>query len=131
MRADRPGLGLEESIDAHWIDWFGGAEFQDAELFAGVNFYIETHPARTWPTVAEVEVSIKAVLRIDTERGELEEGPCFWDCVEGLVYQTITVPIEHTALVPCQCHRGRSKLEALKAWDEKRKKPTRGDGRRP
>lgn len=128
LRADRPGLGLEDAIDAHWIDWFAGPEFPDEELFAGVNYYIETHPARTWPTVAEVELAIKEVLKVYREAGELEAGPCAYDCLDGFVYRERKRPGDPFVLVPCECSKGLAKRKALEAWESNRRARARARG---
>ena len=131
LRADRPGLGLEDSIDAHWIEWFAGAEFIDAELMAGVAYYLESTPARTWPTVAEIEKRIAQAVKLNRAAHDLKAGPCLWQCFEGLVYETRSAPYAHEVLVPCNCLKGKQKREAFQAWDEKRKqKRARGMGGR-
>lgn len=119
LRADRPGLGLEDSVDAHWIEWFAGAEYPDGELAAGVAHYLESTPARTWPTVAEIEQMIARAVKLH-RRAELEAGACSRRCFEGLVYEKRLTPYDHEVLVPCECPKGRQKLEGLRAWDEKR-----------
>lgn len=112
LRADRPGFGLEDVIDAHWIDWFSGDRFQDEHLIEAVNFWIEHTPARTWPTVAEIEQAYVRVVRLSKEQRKLEAGPCIFDCLNGLVYKQVDKPYPHIAVVPCSCAAGRAKLEA-------------------
>lgn len=111
LRADRPGLGLEDAIDAHWIDWFAGHPFRDEDLIEAVNFWIEQTPARTWPTVAEIERAYVRVIRLTREQRQLEAGPCVFECLNGLVYKQVDEPYPHVAVVPCSCPAGQAKLE--------------------
>lgn len=133
IRADRPGLGLEDSIDAHWIEWFGPPEFRDEELLAGVAYWLEKTPARTWPTVAEIERAMIDASRRSRYHAELEAGPCAFGCLDGLVYREAAEPGETRAVVPCKCEKGQAKRKALEAWDEERRERARAQeqGGRP
>ncbi len=111
LRADRPGLGLEDSIEAHWIDWFARTEFRDEDVVSAVHLYIERTPSRTWPTVAEIERALQEVERLNNE---LESEPCFWNCKQGLVYKAVERPYRRTVMVPCECPKGLSKLASFR-----------------
>lgn len=112
LRADRPGLGLEKAIDAHWFHWFGRRKFRDRDIETAVLWWIEDTPARTWPTVAQIEAAVEKVER--HAKSELEAGPCFWECKNGLVYSEVEEPYKHLALVPCECPLGQAKRAYLR-----------------
>lgn len=115
LRADRPGLGLEESIDAHWEQWFSRPKFFDDDILTAVNWYLQDTPGRTWPTVAEIERWIGKVERYLREAEEAAEACDKCSETHGLVYAELEEPYPHTALVPCKCKTGQRKAAALRA----------------